>query len=59
MEWNYASASAYYFGSEENFRNPFTFTGLLEMTRIHLFLFAMVLLLVNHLTYFHASRNRE
>ena len=52
MGFNYESVSEYYVGSEENFRNPFSYTGLLEMTHIHLFLFAMALLLVNHLTIF-------
>ncbi len=52
MGFSYESVSEYYVGSEENFRNPFSYTGLLEMTHIHLFLFAMALLLVNHLTVF-------
>lgn len=49
---DYTSVVQYYLGSEEDFRNPVSYSGLLEMTHIHLFLFAMALLLVNHLTAF-------
>jgi len=52
MGLDYASVSEYYLGSEEDFRNPVSYLGLLEITHIHLFLFAMALLLVNHLTVF-------
>ncbi len=52
MGLDYASVSKYYLGSEEDFRNPVSYLGLLEITHIHLFLFAMALLLVNHLTVF-------
>jgi len=50
--FDYISVVEYYRGSEESFRNPISYLGLLEMTHIHLFLFAMALLLVNHLTAF-------
>jgi hypothetical protein len=49
---DYTSVVQYYLGSEEDFRNPVSYLGLLETTHIHLFLFAMALLLVNHLTVF-------
>jgi len=49
---DYTSVVQYYLGSEEDFRNPVSYLGLLEITHIHLFLFAMALLLVNHLTAF-------
>ena len=49
---DYTSVVQYYLGSEEDFRNPVSYLGLLETTHIHLFLFAMALLLVNHLTAF-------
>lgn len=52
MGLDYASISEYYLGSEEDFRNPVSYLGLLEISHIHLFLFAMALLLVNHLTVF-------
>lgn len=52
MGLDYGSVSEYYLGSEEDFRNPVSYLGLLEITHIHLFLFAMALLLVNHLTVF-------
>jgi len=42
----------YYLGSEEEFKNPVSYIGLLETTHWHLFVFAMALLLVNHLTVF-------
>lgn len=49
---DYTSIVKYYLGSEEDFRNPISYLGLLEITHIHIFLFAMALLLVNHLTVF-------
>ena len=42
----------YYLGSEEEFKNPVSYIGLLEATHWHLFVFAMALLFVNHLTVF-------
>ena len=42
----------YYLGSEDEFRNPVSYIGLLEGAHLHLFVFAMALLLVNHLTVF-------
>jgi len=42
----------YYLGSEDEFRNPVSYIGLLEGLHLHLFVFAMALLLVNHLAVF-------
>ena len=50
--FDFKSVVEYYRGSEESFRNPISYLGLLEITHIHIFLFAMALLLVNHLTAF-------
>src|SRR4030065_255322 len=38
---DYTSVVQYYLGSEEDFRNPVSYLGLLETTHIHLFLFIM------------------
>src|SRR3989344_7439645 len=50
--FTYSSVVDYYLGSEEEFKNPVSYIGLLEATHWHLFVFAMSLLLVNHLTVF-------
>ncbi|MEK6692189.1 MAG: hypothetical protein AABY44_02035 [Nitrospirota bacterium] len=50
--FTYTSVVKYYLGAEEEFKNPVSFRGLLEVTHFHLFAFAMVLLLMNHLTVF-------
>lgn len=50
--FTYASVVKYYLGAEEEFKNPVSFRGLLEVTHFHLFAFAMALLLMNHLTVF-------
>lgn len=42
----------YYLGSEDGFREPATYRGLLEQAHFHLFSMAMGLLLVCHLTDF-------
>lgn len=42
----------YYLGSEEGFREPVTYMGLLEQAHFHLFSMAMGLLLVSHLAAF-------
>ena len=47
-----SSVVDYYLGSEEEFKNPVSYLGLLESTHFHLFVFAMALLLINHLTVF-------
>lgn len=50
--FTYTSVVDYYLGSEEEFKNPISYRGLLEVTHFHLFVFAMALLLMNHLTVF-------
>ena len=50
--FTYDTIVNYYLGSEEEFKNPVSYIGLLEATHWHLFVFAMSLLLVNHLTVF-------
>lgn len=50
--FTYDSVVKHYLGSEEEFRNPVSYRGLLESTHFHLFVIAMVLLLLNHLAAF-------
>ena len=50
--FTYSSVVDYYLGSEDEFKNPVSYRGLLEATHFHLFVLAMALLLVNHLTAF-------
>ena len=50
--FTYNSVVGYYLGSEEEFRNPISYRGLLEVTHVHLFVFAFAFLLLNHLTVF-------
>lgn len=50
--FTYRSVVDYYIGSEDEFKNPVSYRGLLEVTHFHLFIFAMALLLVNHMTVF-------
>src|SRR3989304_1569183 len=50
--FTYNSVVNYYLGSEEEFKNPVSYLGLLELTHFHPFVFAPALLLVNHLTAF-------
>ena len=50
--FTYNSVVNYYLGSEEEFKNPVSYLGLLELTHFHLFVFALALLLVNQLTAF-------
>lgn len=50
--FTYNSVIGYYLGSEEEFKNPISYRGLLEVTHVHLFVFAFAFLLLNHLTVF-------
>jgi len=50
--FTYSSVVEFYLGSEENFRNPASYRGLLEASHFHLFAIAIGLLLVNHLAAF-------
>ncbi len=50
--FSYDSVVKHYLGSEDEFRNPVSYRGLLESTHFHLFVIAMALLLLNHLAAF-------
>ena len=50
--FTYSSVVDYYLGSEETFKNPASYRGLLEASHFHLLGMAIGLLLVNHLTAF-------
>ena len=56
--FTYTSVVGYYLGSDEEFRNPISYGGLLEVTHFHLFAFAIALLLVSHLTVFSGLNQR-
>ena len=56
--FTYTSVVDFYLGSDEEFRNPISYRGLLEVTHFHLFVFAIVLLLVSHLTVFSGINQR-
>lgn len=56
--FTYTSLVDYYLGSDEEFKNPVSYRGLLEGTHSHLFTFAMALLLVSHLTVFSSINQR-
>ncbi len=51
MGFSYKSIVNYYLGDEE-FRNPLSYLGLLEVTHYHLFSFALFLIMLNHLMLF-------
>jgi hypothetical protein len=50
--FTYDSVVKHYLGSEDEFRNPVSYRGLLESTHFHLFVIAVALLLLNHLAAF-------
>ncbi len=52
MGFSYQSILEYYLGNEEIFRTPVSYMGLLETTHAHLFAYAILLLLLNHLLAF-------
>jgi len=56
--FTYTSVVDYYLGSDEEFKNPISYRGLLEVTHFHLFAFAIALLLVSHLTVFSGLNQR-
>lgn len=47
-----ASIAAHYLGDENSFKNPVSYLGLLEASHAHLFSYAVLLLLLNHLVSF-------
>lgn len=52
MDLTPASVVSYYLGSEEEFREPRSFQGLLEISHFHLFAMGMLLLVMTHLMLF-------
>jgi hypothetical protein len=53
-----SSVVAYYLGSEEQFLEPRSFQGLLEISHFHLFAMGMLLLVLTHLVLFVPLGNR-
>jgi hypothetical protein len=54
-----SSVVAYYLGSEEQFTEPRSFQGLLEVSHFHLFAMGMLLLVLTHLVLFVPVSNRS
>jgi len=52
------SVIAHYLGSEERFREPRSYAGLLEVSHFHLFAMGMLLLVLTHLVLFIPLANR-
>ena len=52
MDLTPASVVSYYLGSEQEFREPRSFQGLLEISHFHLFAMGMLLLVMTHLMLF-------
>jgi hypothetical protein len=53
-----ASVLAHYLGSEESFREPRSYAGLLEVSHFHFFAMGMLLLVLTHLVLFIPIANR-
>ena len=49
LGFTHTAVVGYYLGSDEEYTNPVSYRGLLEVTHFHFFAYGMVLLLVNHL----------
>lgn len=47
--WSYEAVVTHYLGSEEAFKNPVSFQGLLEITHMHMFAMGIAILLAGHL----------
>ncbi len=47
--WSYDAVVGHYLGSEETFKNPVSFQGLLEITHMHMFSMGIAILLAGHL----------
>lgn len=58
MSLSPASVIAHYLGSEEQFREPRSYAGLLEVSHFHLFAMGMLLLVLTHLVLFVPLANR-
>ena len=55
--FSYQSIVDYYRGSEENFREPKSYLGLLEESHFHFFSMAIILITLNHLILFSKIKN--
>jgi hypothetical protein len=55
--FSYESIVDYYRGSEENFREPKSYLGLLEESHFHFFSMAIILVTLNHLILFSKIKN--
>jgi len=53
-----SSVIAHYLGAEEQFREPRSYAGLLEVSHFHLFAMGMLLLVLTHLVLFVPLANR-
>lgn len=55
--FSYQSVVEYYMGSEESFRSPKSYIGLLEESHFHFFSMAIILVTLNHLILFAPIKN--
>jgi hypothetical protein len=55
--FSYQSVVEYYLGSEESFRSPKSYIGLLEESHFHFFSMAIILITLNHLILFSSIAN--
>jgi hypothetical protein len=58
MSLTYGSVVAYYLGSEQQFTEPRSYLGMLEISHFHLFAMGMLLLVLTHLVLFVPLSNR-
>jgi hypothetical protein len=58
MSLTYGSVVAYYLGSEQDFTQPRSYLGMLEISHFHLFAIGMLLLVLTHLVLFVPISNR-
>jgi hypothetical protein len=58
MSLSYASVIDYYLGSEQQFTQPRSYEGMLEISHFHLFAMGMLLLVLTHLVLFAPLGNR-
>ncbi len=58
MSLTYGSVVAYYLGSEQQFTEPRSYLGMLEISHFHFFAMGMLLLVLTHLVLFVPLSNR-
>lgn len=58
MSLTYGSVVTYYLGSEQQFTEPRSYLGMLEVSHFHLFAMGMLLLVLTHLVLFVPVSNR-